>query len=247
MKSSADEVKNNILHIKFKDNVKVKNETVLQFHPEIKPLIDEILAHGWSYNFEEVEGEAEAKVDLSKVSFEYTYYPPRIERDELEGKYELSLPLGSEPPAIIEIKKVDRFKIRISTKSYWWAATIDPFSNKVTYLENPFKYSFLSKEDKLKRLSQARELYELSKWLFQKKKMKAEYRHILEDYKDILDKFKAEKYKFSINLRVTVEDEGKVPSWEELLEDLSKFFKDRGLVVKLKEKPGFFFRKKPIP
>lgn len=114
-------------------------------------------------------------------------------------------------------------------------------------MENPFEYTlFYSKEDKSKKLSQARELYELSRWLFQKN-MEADYRHVLEDYKDILDKFKAEKYKFSINLQVTVENEDKVPSWEELLEDLSKFFKDRGLVVKLKEKPKFFFRKKPIP
>lgn len=103
--SEDSEVKNNILHIRFKGNIEVKSETVLQFHPEIKPFCNEIVAHGWNYDFDEIEGEAEAKVNLSEVSFQYTYYPPRIERDEVEGKYELSLPLGPKPPGNHRHKK----------------------------------------------------------------------------------------------------------------------------------------------
>jgi hypothetical protein len=246
VESSKSEIKSNRLHVRFEGDIEVSDKQIFQYHPQIKPLIDEIMSRGWKYRFEDVKGEAIVEVDLSQVSFRYSYYPPRIEELENEGSYKLHVPLGSQPPNVIEIKKVDHFKIGISTKNYWHAASIDPFANKVTQIENPFHYGFLTREEP-KRFAEARELYELSKWLFQEKKMEPEDSYVAENYKDILDRFEPERYRFPIRLQITVEDEEKVPNWEELIEGLSKYFGEKGLLMELEKKPDFFERKKPLP
>jgi len=244
-KSLKSEIKGSELHVRFEGDIDVSEELILQHHPHVKSLLKEITGHEWKYSFENVKGEAIVRVDLNKAVFDYRYYPPRFDEFEKKGVYELQIPLGSKRPAIVDIRKMEHFRIRISTKRYWHAATIDPFTNKVTYIENPFRFGFLA-EEQPNKFAQARELYELSKWLFQEKKMEAEDRYVVENYNALLEAFERKRYTFPLRLRITVEDEKKVPTWEELLDGLSQYLKAKGLLMKLEEKPGFF-EKRPLP
>jgi len=244
-KSLKSEIKGSELHVRFEGDVDVSEELILQHHPHVKSLLEEITEHEWKYSFENVKGEATVRVNLNKAVFDYRYYPPRCDEFEKKGVYELQIPLGSKRPSVIDIRKMKHFTIRISTKRYWHAATIDPFTNKVTYIENPFRFGFLA-EEQPKKFAQARELYELSKWLFQEKKMEAEDRQVVENYNALLEAFERKRYTFPLRLRITVEDEKKVPTWEELLDGLSQYLKGKGLLMKLEEKPEFF-EKRPLP
>jgi len=244
-KSLKSEIKGSELHVRFEGDVDVSEELILQHHPHVKPLLEEITGHGWKYSFENVKGEAIVRVALNKAVFDYRYYSPRSDEFEKKGVYELQIPLGSKRPAIVDIRKMEHFRIRISTKRYWHAATIDPFTNKVTYIENLFRFGFLA-EEQPNKFAQARELYELSKWLFQEKKMEAEDRYVVENYNALLEAFERKRYTFPLRLRITVEDEKKVPTWEELLDGLSQFLKGKGLLMRLEEKPEFF-EKRPLP
>ena len=244
-KSLKSEIKGSELHVRFEGDVDVSEELILQQHPHVKSLLEEITEHEWKYSFENVKGEATVRVNLNKAVFDYRYYPPRCDEFEQKGVYELQIPLGSKRPSVIDIRKMKHFTIRISTKRYWHAATIDPFTNKVTYIENPFRFGFLA-EEQPKKFAQARELYELSKWLFQEKKMEAEDRQVVENYNALLEAFERKRYTFPLRLRITVEDEKKVPTWEELLDGLSQYLKGKGLLMKLEEKPEFF-EKRPLP
>jgi len=147
-KSLKSEIKGSELHVRFEGDVDVSEELILQHHPHVKSLLEEITGHEWKYSFENVKGEATVRVNLNKAVFDYRYYPPRFDEFEKKGVYELQIPLGSKRPAIVDIRKMEHFRIRISTKRYWHAATIDPFTNKVTYIENPFRFGFLAKSSR---------------------------------------------------------------------------------------------------
>lgn len=50
--------------------------------------------------------------------------------------------------------------------------------------------------------------------------------YVIKDYKKLVDMFE-KPYKFAVTLEIAVEDENKVPGWEELKKELSKFFYER--------------------
>ncbi len=72
--------------------------------------------HGWNHHFEDVRGEAMFKVNLKEKEFSLRYYPPRIEEFEERGCYSVEANLGEQEPAVVEILRVDAFKLSVGTE-----------------------------------------------------------------------------------------------------------------------------------
>ena len=114
----------------------VGDDVVLRFYPDIKPLLDEIRGRGWHYDFSNVVGEAEVAIDLDKVNFRLHYYPPRIDEFEEKGRYEISAEVGEEPPVVLNVKRIDKFKVSISTEHTWGCVEIDPLTREINCFLN---------------------------------------------------------------------------------------------------------------
>lgn len=237
-----------MIKVVFKDNICLSEKEVLKFHPQIKSFLNEIKEKGWKYSIMDIEGEAVAEIDENKVKFELHYYPPDITEPDSEGRYALKAELGSEPPAVIKVLSVKAFKIKISTPHCWNAATVNPFKKTVTHIKDVLWRWSLNKEKKPSKLSEAREVYEVAKWLIEEKKFKPENSYVLEDYKQLVELFE-KPYTFKLKLSLTVKDEEKVPSWDKIVEDLSEFFLERGLLMSIERNKNklFFLEKKPLP
>ena len=233
--------------IKFIGEISIGEREILKFYPEIKPLLDEIRGKGWSYHFTNVIGEAEAELDLDNLYFRLEYYPPRIWRDECEGRYEISAKLGSEAPAILRVNSIEKFEVSVSTEHAWSCVNANPLKREITYITGVLTNSILRRKEPSK-LSEAREVYNVVKF-FLNKNFSFKDKYVIEHYKELIDLFE-KRYRFNLSLELVVDREDKVPGWRELLEELSKFFYERGLLMKLKEedkKDIFPLFRKPIP
>ncbi len=231
--------------IKLKGKFDLKEEDVLKFHPWVKPLLEEIRDKGLKYRISNIDAEVLVELDLDKLTLNLNYYPPRIEEFEEEGTYEISAKLGSEPPAFMKILSVEYFEIDILTKHGWYAVEIDPFEKKVERICNVL-WNF--GKERPNKLAEAREIYEVAKWLIEEKGFKPADDYVMSTYKKLIDLFE-KPYKFTITLELTVKDMNMVPSWEELKRELCNFFYERGLLAELKEdgKDLFNLFNKPIP
>ena len=234
-----------IYTVKLKDTFDLKEEDVLKHHSWLKPLLEEIKGKGLEYRILNVDAEVLVELDLDKLVLNLKYYAPRIDEFGREGTYELSAELGNKPPAIIKVLSIKSFEIDISTKHCPHAIRIDPFKRKINYISDVL-WNF--GEEKPKNLAEAREVYEVAKWLVEEKGFELKDEYVIKDYKKLLELFE-KPYKFTMKLELTVKDINAVPGWGELKKELFNFFYERGLLVELKrEKKGLqnLFRK-PIP
>lgn len=245
MRRVKKQLAHDVVKVGFAGSLSLSDEDVLRFHPQVGALLREIESQGWKYSLENISGQAVAQVGLKKAPFTLHYYPPRLEEFERQGKYTLEVDLGPREPSTIQIVDVRSFEIRIATKHAWHAATINPFNNAITYIEDPLWGLRWGREKEPKKLAEAREVYEAAKWLVETKGFQLQDKYVTEHYKDLLDRFE-KRYTFPLRLHLTIHDEQKVPSWERLQKDLAHFMAQRGLLMKVKEKPSLF-TKKPIP
>ncbi|RLG40550.1 MAG: hypothetical protein DRO05_06045 [Thermoproteota archaeon] len=235
-------VRGSKLKVRFRGHLDLNESDVLRFYPQISGFLNEINAKGWSYRIYGVEGEALVEVDIENAKFKLHYYHPRVERFEEEGRYAIEAEIGPEEPNIIRILDVSGFKVSIGTKHAWCAASVDPMKGEITSISGVL--GWFKREGEPSRLKEAREVYEVVKWLVKDKGLKFKDRYVEESYKELVDMFEG-TYKFNVSLELTVENEDEVPSWDELCKDLMRFFKERGMLMKLKE--GKPFGKRPIP
>jgi len=236
-----------MIKVRFKGNLDLSEEDVLRFHPNLKPFLDEIKSKGLKYRITNIVGEAIVMLDVESLDFKLHYYPPRIHEFEEKGKYTIEAEVGENPPAMIKVLSVSDFKVEISSEHCWDAVEVNPQRKIITYIRSVLHDFILSKEKTPKKLAEAREVYEISKFLVEEKGFKLEGEYVVEKYKELIDLFE-KPYKFDLSLELTVKDEEKVPGWNELLDQLSEFFYERGLLMKLKRKKDFFsFMEKPIP
>ena len=102
----------------------------------------------------------------------------------------LEIVIGREIPRITEIPVVQLFKVNVCSKSFRRAATIDLASYQVTYLHDPFwKWEAGSETDE-KKLSDAKEIYEIATWLIDEKKFKLSGEVSEERYNELSYRFK---------------------------------------------------------
>lgn len=232
--------------IRIEGELNVSKDIILRFHPELKGLLKEIKERGWSYSFVNVKGKAHVVLDLNKIEFRLEYYPPRIEELEEEGVYEIRAEVGSEPPAALEVEAIDSFQLAVSTQHARDCVEVDPVGRIITYIQDVLWDGIrLGKERGAERLSEAREVYEVVKF-FLDKGYGLKNSYTVEKYKQLVDLFE-KPYRFTITLELTVQQEDKVPSWHDLVDQLAEFFRERGLLMKLMNDRKKMFFQKPIP
>jgi hypothetical protein len=140
----------------------VSPAAVLKYHPEFQARLDEISQHGWSYYLIESRGRSVSDVDVDQ-----SY------RMVADGRgYFVYISLGEEPPPVSDLPEVTEFRINVSTKSFPRAVTVDLTKDTITYIHEAFWEWQQEWKDDLTRLSQAREVYEVAKWLLDVKNMK---------------------------------------------------------------------------
>ena len=235
--------------VRVKGALDVGDDVIFRFYPEIRSLVNSIKDRGWRYSFTDIVGRAKVNLNLNKIRFKLTYYPPRIERFEEKGSYGISAEVGEKPPAILDVECIESFKISISTEHAWDCVSIDFFKKTITYIRDVlWNGPRLGGGREPKKLSEAREIYDVVKFLLEKG-YKFENEYVIENYKKLVDLFE-KKHKFTLTIELTVDREDMVPGWSELKDSLSKFFYERGLLMRIKrrsKKNIFSIFKKPIP
>jgi len=230
-------------------NLNVGGDVIIRFYPSIKAFLDSIRSKGWKYSFKDVTGKARVILDLDRVNFDLKYYPPSIEEFEEKGKYVVEATIGDKPPSIVKVESIDSFKISISTEHAWSCVSIDPINKVITYIEDVLWGGIRLKGERgPEKLSEAREVYDVVKFLLSNG-YKFKDKYVIENYKTLIDLFE-KKYSFTLTIELTVDNEEKVPSWKELESELSEFFYERGLLMKLKKNSDrdiFSIFRKPLP
>jgi hypothetical protein len=168
-------------------------EDVLEFHPEIRAQLDEIKRQGWLFLYIETVATALGEVKLDNTAYRIIPNAPRRRRPDEGGLpvNVLELDIGTELPAIIGIPEVREFRINVCSKSFPRAATVDLATGIVSYLHDPFwKWEQGSESDE-KKLSDAREVFEIASWLLDVKKYKLHEELKVERYQELSRIFKA--------------------------------------------------------
>lgn len=178
------------LTLKF--NGLLRAEDILKHHPEIQAELDAIVKRGWKYLFIETRGTAVTDVALEKTPYYVrqgaTYWRPSDESDVI-----LELSLGRRLWEVNGVPEVQEFRVNVCSKSFPRAATVDLVEGLVTYLHDPFWKWEKGWETDRKKLSDAKEVYEIATWLLDVKKFKLinafkpeRYRALAEDFKALL-------------------------------------------------------------
>ena len=156
---------------------------ILQFHPEIEAKLKEINGQGWSYLFIETVASTRAIITLNKAKFKIvpipTYRPNSPEENRIEFE------IGTEVPRADSIPEVKEFRINICSKSFPRAVTLDLASGVVSYVHDPFwKWQRGDEKDETK-LNEAREVYEILRWLLDVKKYRLEQALDMRRYEEL--------------------------------------------------------------
>ncbi|MDG6907851.1 MAG: hypothetical protein JRN20_18930 [Nitrososphaerota archaeon] len=148
-------------------------EDILKFHPEIQVQLDEIVKQGWSYLYIQTIATTLAEVNAENTS--YKIAPSlglfsAITHGAPENVLELDI--GTNMPAITGIPEVNEFRINICSNSLPRAATVDLAAGLISYIHDPFWKWQNGWEKDEKKLSDAKEVYNIISWLLEKKKYK---------------------------------------------------------------------------
>jgi len=155
-------------------------EEILKFHPEIRSMLEAIKEKGWKYLYIETKGRAVAEVDLEKNPCKLMPYA------EYGGRGYWTIDVEIEkPPETKDVPEVQEFRINVCTKSFPRAATVDLSKGVITYLHDPFWKWESGWEKDPKKLSEAKEVYDVAKWLLEDKKLKLHENMSIERYKEI--------------------------------------------------------------
>jgi hypothetical protein len=147
-------------------------EDVLVFHPEIQAKLDEITNKGWSFLYIETVATALAEVRVDDTRFRINPNAARNPLSHRQPENVLELDIGYQIPAIVGIPEVKEFRINVCSKSFPRAATVDLATGIISYLHDPFWKWQTGWEADEKKLSAAREVYEVTTWLVDTKKYK---------------------------------------------------------------------------
>jgi hypothetical protein len=175
------------VHVALQSTSRMSALDILKSHPEIEAQLDEIENQGWTFLYIETVATALAEVNIEDTLYRIN---PEASRPKLDARGQpfenvLELEIGTELPAIIGIPEVKEFRINICSKSFPRAATVDLATGIVSYLHDPFwKWEQGSESDK-KKLSDAREVFEIATWLLDVKKYKLHEDLKVERYQEL--------------------------------------------------------------
>jgi hypothetical protein len=167
------------LSIEFTDLVHPTD--LLRFHPEFVPMLEAIKKEGWSCLFIETKARAVSDFDVA--------HHARLLEDG--NGFSVEIRLGDQPPPVTGMPEVLEFRINISTMSFPRAATIDLSKGVVTYFHDAFwEWKEEWKNDPTK-LSEAKQVYDVAKWLLDVKKMKLRDDLGIEHFRELSKTFQA--------------------------------------------------------
>ena len=239
-----------IIKIRFRGPLYISKETFIELikdRKDILSILKDIEKMGWEWSLWNVMGEGIAEIDLAKATFEFKEYIPEDWMRELRSRRDrfwFEIDLGEERPKQVEILSVLNAEIKV---------IID--KDKDVYVEiNPFRKAIVGIPDlfwdaiprRRATLDDARRLYDAVMY-FLEHGFKIESKYVMEKFQKLSQRIKPE-YTFSIRLALTIVDPKKVPNWETLVEELYKFFRERGIAAKIEKEKSFLkLFEKPIP
>jgi hypothetical protein len=164
-------------------------QDILKFHPEIQVHLDDVVKQGWKYLYIEARGKSIAQVAVENSSYHMGPAPASMMKSKVaqargffQPELMLEVYLGPNPPEVEGVPEVQEFRVNVSSKSFPRAATVDLANGVVTYLHDPFWRWEKGWEADEKKLSDAREVYDIATWLLDVKKFK------------LIEVFKPERY-----------------------------------------------------
>jgi hypothetical protein len=159
-------------------------EDILKSHPELQSFLDDIEKEGWKYLYIETAGTSVAEIDLDG-----SQYKVRIDVNGASGvgphQNVLEIELGQKPVTFSAVPEVEMFRINVSTKTFPRAATVDIAKGLVTYLNDAFWAWQPGWEKDAKKLSEAREVHDVAKWLLEIKRQKLHGTYSMERFNEL--------------------------------------------------------------
>ncbi len=159
-------------HLVLQSNDVMAATEIIPFRPEIQSALEEIEKQGWKYIFIESKATAVAELDLEWSAYSIKPADPNDPEPESKSGPEnlLELNIGTLPPKITAIPKVEAFTVSISSRSIPRAVTVDLVTGIVTQFSDQFWKWESGWEKDERRLSEAHEVYEIASWLVDVKK-----------------------------------------------------------------------------
>jgi hypothetical protein len=160
-------------------------EEILKFHPELQAFLDDIEKKGWTYLYIETRGTSVAEIDADGSAYRVRSRDLHDVSETGPGRNVLEIELGQKPIILSGVPEVQMFKINVSTKSFPRAVTVDIAKGLITYLNDAFWGWQEGWEKDAKRISEAREVHEVAKWLLEVKKQRLEETYDMQRYNGI--------------------------------------------------------------
>jgi hypothetical protein len=166
---------------------------VLKYHPEIQAQLDEIVRQGWKYLYVEILGTAVAEVAVGNLPYHIRQgAAPGMQAMGRSSKV-LEITIDRKLLNLKDVPDVQEFRVNVCSKNFPRAATVNLAKGIVTYLHDPFWKWEKGWENDKKKISDAKEVYEIATWLIDVKKFKLidafqpeRYRELAENLKPLL-------------------------------------------------------------
>jgi hypothetical protein len=171
--------------VALESNGRMIAEDILKFHPELQSFLNDIEKQGWRYLYIETRGTALAEIDL--VGLQYRVRPGNAYDPSEAGASQniLEIVLGNKTVRLSGVPEVDVFRINVSTKSLPRAVTVDIAKGLVTYVNDTFWAWQTGWEKDERKLSEAREVHEVTKWLLEIKGQKLHESYSMQRYNEL--------------------------------------------------------------
>jgi hypothetical protein len=168
-------------------------EHILKYHPEIQAQLDEIVRQGWNYLYVEIVGTAVAEVAVEDLPYHIRQGAAPGMQAMARSSQVLEITVDRKLLNLKDVPDVQAFRVNVCSKSFPRAATVDFAKGIVTYLHDPFWKWEKDWETDKKKISDAKEVYEIANWLIDVKKLKLidpfqpeRYRELAENLKPLL-------------------------------------------------------------
>ena len=168
----------------------IEAEHVLKCHPEIQAQLDEIVRQGWKYLYIDIVGTAVAEVAVENMPYQIRQSAAPGMKAMGRSPQVLEITIDHQLLNLKDVPDVQEFRVNVSSKSFPRAATVDLAKGIVTYLHDPFWKWERSWESDKKKISDAREVYEIAAWLIDAKKFKLIDAFPLERYRELAENLK---------------------------------------------------------
>ena len=205
----------------------IKTSDVIRFYPWMKTIHKYVIdKSGWRIRYFECTGEAYIEVNLEKAVFDLEH---RFELEAGEHRYVLRISFHEKDVGNIDIVDLVECKVSFDYHDLESIIIAEIPSKTITRILDPIWYS--PKGEKLSFIV-LYDIIDIIKYLIDKGFKLTE--NASTSLTHIMELTRSPKLKLVIDGYVIEPD--KVPSFEELLDELTVFFKERGIIVKIERK-----------